>query len=46
MQASSVVLSISVFFSGELGQNFTLSWGGATTTTGVYSSKSPGTVIE
>jgi hypothetical protein len=34
------------FFSGELGQNFTLSWGGATTTTGVYSFKSPGTVIE
>jgi hypothetical protein len=41
-----VVNSDHVFFSGE-GQNFTLSWGGATTTTGVYiSSKSSDTVIE
>jgi hypothetical protein len=34
------------FFPGELRQNFTLSWGGATITTGVYSSKSPDNVIE
>jgi len=39
-------LSVSVLFSGELGQNFILSWGGATTTAGIYSSKSPDAVIE
>jgi len=39
-------VTYSVFFPGELGQNFTFSWGGTTTTRGVYSSKSRDTVIE
>jgi hypothetical protein len=41
-----VFFGSSSFFFWRTGHIFTLSWGGATATTGVYSSKSPDTVIE